>query len=277
MALPDYAKPPVVEVAVGVQFQPLRNLRAHQAGLFWSQIRDRFPLVEEHPELNISVESFEPPTKKPELRIEFSQQLPAPRTWFLNEEGTELIQLQQNRLVRNWRKLRGPAEYPRYKKMKASFQECFGQLKSFVEAENLGDLTSENCEITYVNHIFLPEGRNPHQEVHRILSVFVDESSTDFLRDKAYEDATLNLRYQIKDRADSGAEPIGRLHITAEPRWQLKDQKPLIAMTLTARSRSGLTKDVEISEFLDLGRKWIVQAFTSITTTEMHTLWGRKS
>jgi hypothetical protein len=40
---PDFADPPVVEVALSVQFDPLSALRTPQIGLLWAEYRTRFP------------------------------------------------------------------------------------------------------------------------------------------------------------------------------------------------------------------------------------------
>jgi hypothetical protein len=40
--LPEFDNPPVVEVALSVQFEALATLRTPQIGLLWQEFRDRF-------------------------------------------------------------------------------------------------------------------------------------------------------------------------------------------------------------------------------------------
>lgn len=43
--LPEYANPPLQEVALAVQFAPLLEFRTPHMGLLWRELRSRFPRV----------------------------------------------------------------------------------------------------------------------------------------------------------------------------------------------------------------------------------------
>jgi hypothetical protein len=49
--LPEFDAPPLAEVSLGVQFQPLERLRTPQLGLLWEHFREGLPIIEEHPPL----------------------------------------------------------------------------------------------------------------------------------------------------------------------------------------------------------------------------------
>ena len=55
--LPDFADPPVVEVALGVQFQPPVELSPLDLGPLRERWRDRFPRLEQQPPLPPVVEA----------------------------------------------------------------------------------------------------------------------------------------------------------------------------------------------------------------------------
>ena len=55
-SLPDFDNPPLIEVALSVQFDPLEQLRTPQIGLLWAEFRDRFPVTQEHVPLDITCE-----------------------------------------------------------------------------------------------------------------------------------------------------------------------------------------------------------------------------
>ena len=50
-ALPSFRRPPVIEAALSVQYQPLVDLRTPHFGLFWEAVREKFPTVQEQPPL----------------------------------------------------------------------------------------------------------------------------------------------------------------------------------------------------------------------------------
>lgn len=91
---PSYENPPVVEVALSVQFEPIKALRTPQLGLLWQEFRDRFPVIEEHPPLEPVIERFGglPRASRGTVQFQMLDTPPVPRCWFLNNEGTELIQ-----------------------------------------------------------------------------------------------------------------------------------------------------------------------------------------
>ena len=98
--LPDFRNPPLVETVLSLQFQPLRGFKSVHVGLLWHQFRDTFPLIEEHPPLDVFHETFGvPPPGQVEVTIE--EKPPLPRVWFLDESETKLIQIQADRFIHN--------------------------------------------------------------------------------------------------------------------------------------------------------------------------------
>src|SRR5579862_4576764 len=98
MPLPSFEMPPVVEVVLGVQFEAIKGFGTPQIGLLWQQFRDRFPLTEDQAPLEPQVERFGA-ARPPFPGFAFHFKLPTPRCWFLNPQGTELIQVQTDRFL----------------------------------------------------------------------------------------------------------------------------------------------------------------------------------
>jgi uncharacterized protein (TIGR04255 family) len=88
--LPDFNNPPLDEVALSVQFEPIQGLQTPQIGLFWSTLRRDFLKTEQHPPLDPVIEQFGP-ALRPSVRFEISNAHPEPRCWFLREDSTDLI------------------------------------------------------------------------------------------------------------------------------------------------------------------------------------------
>ena len=188
----------------------------------------------------------------------------------MNQDQTKLIQIQPDRFIHNWRKRQGDEEYPRYKVLKETLKAKLETFQTFLEREDLGTLSPNQCEVTYVNHVVLPEEKK-HGHLNEILAPVSLQHSDSFL--SSTEESRVTLRYVIKD--DEG-KPIGRLHIEAEPAYRISDGLPMYVLTLTARG-APLGPSVEDAlKFLDIGREWVVRGFAAVTTAEMHEEWGRK-
>ncbi len=270
--LPEFDNPPIVEVALAVQFDRLESLRSTQLGLLWLNFKDRFPKTEEHPPLAPIVEEFgDHKVARPQVQFEVLNRPPTPRLWYLNETGTELIQVQQDRFAHNWRKVGGEDEYPRYERIRDSFLEELRQFDSFLEEHQVGTLRPNIGEITYVNHVDLGKGLQTFAELDQVLTLWSGEYSDPFPAE--LEEARFTAQYLIPN--DVG-EPNGRLRIDATPAYRSDDNKPVLVLRLQARGKLCDQSLDGAMQFLDIGRSWIVRGFASVTTVEMHKVWKRR-
>ena len=90
-SLPDYERPPVTEVAVGIQFEPLTLLAPH-LGLYWSEVRSEFPTAQQQGALEPVIERFGiKRTVVPAFRMMDAPE--TPRCWLIDKSGDRLIQL----------------------------------------------------------------------------------------------------------------------------------------------------------------------------------------
>jgi uncharacterized protein (TIGR04255 family) len=271
--LPNFGDPPVVEVALSVQFEPIKGLRTPQLGLLWREFQDQFPVTEEHAPLDPAIERFGgvPRAGKAAVRFQMLDAPPTPRCWFLNQTGTELIQVQSDRFIHNWRQTTGQEEYPRFPPLRKTFAAELETFRSFLQREKLGELCPNQCEVTYVNHIVSGKGWQSFGELGKVLTVFSAQYSDAFLGEP--EDVRAALRYVIRD---AQGQPIGRLHVVADPAYRASDDRPMYVMNLTARGRPQGEGIDGVLRFLDIGREWVVRGFTALTTPEMHKEWSRQ-
>lgn len=265
--LPDFEKPPVVETVLSVQFDKLNAMQAVHFGLFWRRVQSRFPKTEERPPLSPFIERFpEPLSRGGRVQFEAMETPPLPRLWLLNEAGSEMIQVQNDRFIKNWRKVREPDQYPRYEPViKPAFLRDFAEFQSFLNEEKLGAVKVNQCEVTYVNHILSGEGWDAFSDIDRIFTFWNRVAPP---APGAAEDFVLHVRFPITD--DSG-QPIGRLHVDVQPALSIEGNRPMYVMDLTARGVFGNGLD-----FLDIGREWIVRSFKNLTTAAMHRIWREK-
>ena len=267
--LPDFKEPPVVEVVLGIQFATLDRFRSVHIGKLWEVFEKEFPKVQEHPPLNPAFEMFGSRPEASQLSVELLGGPPMPRVWFISAEETELIQFQTDRFLHNWRKTENQTTYPRYEYIRPRFFDEIDRFQKFLEDRDIGEISVNQCEITYVNHIDLGTEKNPHSKLGEIFNFWNDVPENHAL--PTFEDARNHLRYII---SDPGGSPVGRLNVVAEPRRR-NDGSSIIVLNLTARGKPQDNSISSVSQFLDLGRESVVRGFAALTTEKMHELWGK--
>jgi uncharacterized protein (TIGR04255 family) len=270
--LPDFAAPPVVEVALSVMFESIPLDSAHIGVLWRDHFASDFPSTADLPVLDSPIErerERSPLQPSPELQV----MAPRLRTWFLNPAGTQLVQVQHDRLAHNWRKGDTGEDYPHWEAPRMSFERELAIFERFVHEHKVGPVLVRQCEVTYVNHIVAGQGWNSHADVARVFSVWQTSPSKGFL--PTMEDGRFLLRYAMRDQ---DGRFLGRLHASVQPVFRSSDgeETPLFLMNMTARGAPDTPDIAGAIRFLDLGREWIVQGFTEMTTPEMHVVWGRR-
>lgn len=260
--LPKYNKPPVIETVLGVQFAPLKSFSMPHFGLFWSMIREAYPRQEMKEPIANMVEDVMGPPLPDKISIRLTSE-PEARCWFLNSSGTELIQLQHDHFVRNWRKVTGSEGYPSYDLLKPRFERDWGHLISFLEREGIGRPEVNQCEVTYINH--LPVEIEELGSAHRFARG-LSPLSGQFLPQP--ETTQLVARYLMADKK-------GRLHVAVRPAIRFDDRHPVLQLTLTARGAPASSRLEDILTWFDVGHEWVVRGFTDFTRSEMHTIWER--
>jgi uncharacterized protein (TIGR04255 family) len=263
--LPDFKRPPVVETVLSVQFDQLLLPKTAHFGLYWAQIREKYPQTVEQGELPaIAEKETGPPALPIDIQLQTLNAPPTPRFWFINDTGTELIQVQRDRFIKNWRKVGEHDKYPHYEQLKEGFDRDFAEFAHFIESNDLGRVRVNQCEVTYINHILSGEGWQSHEDIDRVFTVW---KQPDGPIPGSAEGAAIMARFPIRD---SAARFCGRLHATIQPVQRFLDGRPMFLMELTARGQIG-----EDTQFFGIGREWIVKSFAKLTTPEMHKIWER--
>jgi hypothetical protein len=102
---------------------------AHR-GVLWQEYKDAFAKTDDRPPLDPVREQFpEEPSARIGLRLQTRENLPVPRIGFLNKRGNEMIQVQNDRFIKNWRKEGEGEQYPRYEKtIRPHFDRHYGSV-----------------------------------------------------------------------------------------------------------------------------------------------------
>ena len=269
--LPAFDQPPVSEVVMSVQFDPLSDLNPLHMGRWWTdERRGRYPRTEEKAPLEPTREEFKAPSQRA-LNVKVMGVPPSPSIWFLTEDRSELLQIQRDRFTRNWAKVGSDGSYPRFKSLFPSFESDFTDFAHFLDAEGLGTPVIRQCELTYVNGIPVDSNWSRHGQLKELVAPWSGELTDGFLGEP--EDVQVNLRYVIPSGED---EPIGRMYVAVQPAWT-PDHQPIVLMTLTARGAPGSADFEGVRGFMTLAHEWIVRGFATLTTSKMHETWERRA
>ncbi|HXE71466.1 MAG TPA: TIGR04255 family protein [Candidatus Nitrosotenuis sp.] len=258
--------PPVSEVIFDVQFLPIQGLTTAHFGLLWSRLRDRFPLTEDQPPLEPHLEKL--PGRHPGvgLVLEISHLPPPRRVWLLKEDHTEVLQLQGDRFIRNWRRVQEDQTYPGYEKLKAACRQDWQELVSLLQEEKLSLPRLTQGELAYLNRFPAGIGWEHLGQAHRLLRVW---RWPDELRgSEPPETVRTTVTFLIR-RADGRV--VGRLYVDLVP---LRDaNRDFYLLRLSARGRPEPESLQGAFEFFDLGHRAILQAFQDLCQPELLSHW----
>jgi uncharacterized protein (TIGR04255 family) len=261
--LPKFRRPPLIEVVHGVQFDRLQMTVIHP-GLFYAQIRDEFPKSRTVPAL--------PPlalTQPSAQSIQFADPGEVPRAWFLDENEINLVQLQADRLLLNWRQEPSKAEYPHFEEMHAKFGKIYQEFQQFVSSEGLGTLRPRMCEMIYINHIAMTGSDGKPWPAHEWFVPWQENYGPGW----ATPSDAVNWVAQYPIRRDDGSL-MGRLTATLSNvvRPPSSDRALLFDLTVQGTPRS--EDFAGVTEFHHIAHRAIVTYFAAVTTGKAHDEWG---
>jgi uncharacterized protein (TIGR04255 family) len=272
--LPDFERPPLNELVLSIQFGslPLKNFHA---GLLWQRFAMLYPKVEEQPPLEPVFETFgAPQAREAQATLQFTAVPGTLRYWFVSHNENELVQIQGDRLVHNWRQRSRDDQYPRYEVLREKLEWEIATAAEFFREYDIGEIACNQCEVSYINAISLDD--DSELRPSDILTSWQEQYSDDYLSGLELETGRTRFNVSFVIPAESGKEPLGRLHILAQPVILRLTGRLAMQLTVTARGRPRDENVASSFAWLDEGRRAAVRAFTSITTQKMHRLWGRK-
>lgn len=261
---PSFKNPPVVETALSIQFNEIAGFNNTHFGLFHQIIKSEFPRVSDQPRLDPVIERFPGPVFIGKLRFQIKNAAVPQRMWFVNKNDTELVQLQADRIVFNWRQKNDAGAYPRYATNGLKCIDAFSSFVTFCRSNQLDPPAPNLVEVAYVNHIDPQDGESVIEAFSRCFVGLDWMTSNDFLPSSP-ETALFNRVYVIGDSQ-------GRLFAEASI-VPAKESGGKVQFKLTARVNHA-DKARSISDSLQFAHDWVVNGFVSLTTPEMHKYWG---
>ena len=259
--LPNYRRPPIDEVVIGLQFLPVPGLSEAHVGLFWQLVRDDFPRADSQPRLEGPVE---------DLSGSFGGGQPIliqsggpGRIWLTSEDESYLLQIQNTRFIQNWR-LREDA-YPHFDELAERFWRYWNMFERLLEQETLGETFLQQLEVSYINWV---------QDLP--METFFTPAALPAVRTPGLspEDQNLAARFIARDTAGSA---FARVYVQCQPAMRL-EPAGVIGSQVTLTFRAPLSPAhgrPQIEGLLDFARAAIVQTFTDLTTDQAHEAWER--
>jgi uncharacterized protein (TIGR04255 family) len=257
--------PPVVEVVLGVQFAPLTDFNSGHLGWFWKLFLGReWGRAADAPPLPDQFETFEATRWGPPV---FAVKLDSParprRLQITSEAGDRLIQVQPTQFIYNWMKKERP--YAGFDQVYAEFMDCFNRFRQFVTEANLGEVSPNQWEVTYVDQIPRGELWQTAADWHRVLpGLFGAQPAVDGLR---LEGCAGEWHYEV-------VPGRGRLHVSAQ-QGTVDEQEPVLMMQTTARGPIGKGAGLDLEGGLRLGHAMAGRAFFTMTSPEAQAYWRR--
>ncbi|SBT91422.1 TIGR04255 family protein [Streptomyces sp. DI166] len=264
-SLPDFSEPPVVEVACGVKFRKVPELSGIRLAPLYDMWKSELPQIEEQPTLP-SVESG-PAGSSPKIRVDFPS-LRETRYWFHGENGNDLVQLQPDRLIVNWRSCGVGDTYPRFAYVLNHFSRRVADVSRFVEESFRSKLEILHVELSYINT--LRAGESGQWDLEDIFHTWPD-FATHHLGRPANSQIVFDFPIE--------STRTGRdffLRVSIEP-GVVGDETPGAFLTMTTQGKPSSTSVDGALDALKEAHDHLVRSFAEITTQTAHERWGKRS
>lgn len=259
--LPKFDAPPVVEVALSLQFDALPSLSAAHIGWYWKEcLGASWPSVSQAHPIKDVFEKFGEEREWGKQGILIEQGPDSLRLQFIEASDERMIQVQNTRFVYNWRKRSG--DYPSFKKLLPEFEKRFDEFCMFLRKTGIGKVAPNQWELTYIDHVVQGPLWETLSDWKNISPMLCAPASVD---DQLLDSFKADWHIVI-----GGSK--GRLRVSAQHVRVTGPRGPeALALNFTAR---GPVED-DFREGFKLGHEHTVRLFTEMTSKEAHRVWKR--
>jgi uncharacterized protein (TIGR04255 family) len=175
------------------------------------------------------------------------------------------MQLQQNRILHNWRRVSESDEYPRYSTAYSKFVWCWNQLRTFAASAGLSEPQPDVFELTYINHVFKPGSKFP-RDVWEFLAFY--ERTPEAAVAKASSAMAMHFGWPLPGE-------MGALTFDLKHGIRPNDETEVLLIEFNARGKpqeggSGM------EGWFDVAHRAVVNTFDALTTNSAHLLWEKE-
>jgi len=244
---------PVVEVTVGIGFEALQCWDSAAPSAFLPRV----PL--DNPQIQIQMPLAPLVFGAEGFQIAIGQGDIAPRTWYVTPDGSQLVQIQNNRLHANWRKSGDEDTYPRFVKLKTLFDAVLKGLTQFAD-ERHEALRPTAFEMTYINHFISGEIMNGFGDTPSVFRAWFAPPRTD------NEITSIQGSYQMKLGEDAA------ISVQANTARRVRDDREIVVLNLTGTGR--IAEFSQLDAAVDQVRRVQLNIFRELTTVHAQSCWG---
>jgi uncharacterized protein (TIGR04255 family) len=247
-----FDQPPVSEVVAGVGFTNPDRLNVAEIGRYWAKAAEQYPTSE----LGVPLP---PPGSQFPLSL-----MNSPRLLLRSQDGTKLIQAQENWFLFNWIRVKGE-QYPRYHEVFGAFQGELAKFQDFLAERGIGNITSfMQFRLTYVNHIPRSHGWSSLDQVRDFLPDFFSAwANHRFLR------APSGFAVQFSNEVAPG-----RLDVSLRNGRTRDDPEETFVLEIGVSSPVSPKDPATMQAWFDQAREAIVRSFVDLTSQSAHRIWG---
>ncbi len=254
---------PVIEMVQALFFAAVPGWDLLDFGLLSKRLEPRYPKHEFKPPLG------EPQQLQDRLQTVLQKQnfgsIPV-RCWFVESAEAEIVQVQDNCLIHNWRKVPPLAPYPGYESVHSNFVDDWRTFCSFLHDRKLHRPELWKCELTYIDQFLRGSEWENFADLSKVYRLWRGMESTGHL--SSVEFATFQVTYGLRGGTT-------KLLFSSQPAVR-PDGKEVIQLTVTASARPLSSEDDDIFRWFEQSHDDIREGFLNFTTPEMHDYWRRK-
>jgi uncharacterized protein (TIGR04255 family) len=253
----DFEHPPAAETSLGFFFAKIAGWNVLHGGMLWERFRSQYPRTE-----------FLVPIlrSQPQPAIQVPQDLHSMiRICFENTSKTELVQVQPDLFLRNWRKTASTTEYQHYDSVLPRFKEDWRTFRSFLEEQSLDGPVVSLCEMSYFNHLIRGEDWRDFAEITEIFPVW-----------RGFPQGSLFTNPNAIAFNVAGEAPGGQITVAVQPGIRTMDGKEILQATITVSLAPSSSDDAALFQCLDQCHETAVKGFLQISSEQAQSRWGRK-
>ncbi len=269
--LPSFDRPPLIESALAVQFDPLSVLGSQEIVKFATELGDGWGSPSITPPVGQQLDRYpgEDHGSWTARLVQFranAGQIEPYRVRVRSLDSSRMIQLENGWLVYNWLKADQREDYPRYGATKEGFLQTVRQLREYCSKNLNVELAESLWEVAYINHI--PEGQlwkevgDWPELLPGLLGIATINS------DPTLDSCNAGWRIPIDDK---------RASLNVKLDLAVRNNDGTRVITLSFRARGSLESSEELVSNLDCGHEAIVRKFAEVTSKNAHEVWGRTS
>ena len=255
---PVFDSPPVVETALGMRFAPIEGFSVVHFGQLLNAFRSDYDHFELKPPLGSTVQfSFDAQSASFNIPM---------RCWYVNADNTQLVQVQNDLLIRNWRATPEKKQYQHFDTISPLFRRDWEKFCDFLGEHGMPRPAVWQCEVTYVNHLIRGREWNTFEDLPRLFPIWRPPDVGGIFQ--TTEMAAFNTTFKLPDGA-------GRINFNLQP-GVTSEGKEILQLTVTASGKPASQENADLYEWLDYGHFAVVNGFVRFTSPEAHKMWGKK-